>query len=322
MAVSPCQYAGETGPLRQALIGKLMKPNHPIHTIAPLLLALSSLTTATGPLYGEPGGKTPPPLSPAALQNIEAAVPTTAAATPARPRRLLVFWRCEGFFHGEGIAGANHALTVMGGKTGAYTADLSDDYAVFEPASLAKYDAVVLNNTTQLKLPVTARQALLEFVRQGKGLVGIHAATDSFYDWAEGATMLGGVFDGHPWGGGGTWAFKLDEPDHPLNRAWAGKGFKLRDEIYQFKAPYTRADRRVLVSLDLSDPATGEVKNGVKRTDHDFAVAWVKACGEGRVFYCSLGHADNVFQSPEVLRFYLDGIQFALGDLTADARPR
>ncbi len=60
----------------------------------------------------------------------------------------------------------------------------------------------------------------------------------------------------------------------------------------------------------------------MKRTDQDFAVAWVKSCGEGRVFYCSLGHADNVFQSPEVLRFYLDGIQFALGDLTADAGPR
>src|SRR5690606_10399621 len=122
------------------------------------------------------------------------------------------------------------------------------------------YDAVVLNNTTQLKLPDAGKQALLEFVRKGKGLVGIHAATDSFYDWPEGAAMLGGLFDGHPWGAGGTWAFKLDEPAHPLNAAWVGKGFKLQDEIYQFKSPYTRADRRVLVSLDLSDAATGGVE--------------------------------------------------------------
>jgi len=149
----------------------------------------------------------------------------------------------------------------------------------------------------------------------------MHAATDSFYDWPEGAAMLGGLFDGHPWGAGGTWAFKLDEPNHALNRAWAGKGFKLRDEIYQFKAPYTRADRRVLVSLDLSDAATGGVKNGVKRTDKDFAVAWIKNQGQGRVFYCSLGHAENVFQDSGVLGFYLDGIQFALGDLKADANP-
>jgi type 1 glutamine amidotransferase len=181
----------------------------------------------------------------------------------------------------------------------------------------------MLNNTTQLKLPDAGKkQALLDFVHDGKGLVGIHAATDSFYDWPEGAALLGGLFDGHPWGAGGTWAFKLDEPAHPLNRAWGGKGFKLQDEIYQFKAPYTRADRRVLVSLDLSDPATGGVKDGVKRTDQDFAVAWIKAQGQGRVFYCSLGHAANVFQEPAVLRFYLDGIQFAAGDLSADASPR
>jgi type 1 glutamine amidotransferase len=267
--------------------------------------------------------KTPPQLPPAVLQQIEAALPAAATAKAKQPRRVLVFWRCEGFFHGEGISGANYALAAMGRKTGAFTVDLSDDYTTFEPASLAKYDALVLNNTTGLKLPDAAKQqALLDFVKKGKGLVGIHAATDNFNDWPEAAAMVGGLFDGHPWGGGGTWAFKLDEPMHPLNQAWGGKGFKLQDEIYQFKAPYTRTDRRVLVSLDLSDPATGNIKPGVKRTDADFAVAWIKKEGEGRVFYCSLGHADNVFRDPAVLRFYLDGVQYAVGDLEADARPR
>jgi hypothetical protein len=96
-------------------------------------------------------------------------------------------------------------------------------------------------------------------VDSGKGLIGVHAATDNFYDWPEGASMVGGLFSGHPWGGGGTWAFKIDEPDHPLTRAFGGKGFKLRDEIYQFKDPYARNDRRVLLSLDLSDKDTGDV---------------------------------------------------------------
>jgi type 1 glutamine amidotransferase len=134
--------------------------------------------------------------------------------------------------------------------------------------------------------------------------------------------MLGGLFDGHPWGADGTWAFQLDDPAHVLNRAWKGKGFKLQDEIYQFKSPYSRSDRRVLVSLDLADPATGAVQNGINRKDKDFAVAWIKQEGKGRVFYCSLGHAANVFQDPGVLRFYLDGIQYATGDLEADASHR
>jgi hypothetical protein len=265
----------------------------------------------------------PPSLPPATIQAIEAAIPPAAAVPPRQSRRILVFWRCEGFFHGEGIAAGNLALELMGRRTGAYTTDLSDSYSVFEPANLGKYDALVLNNTTQLKFPDTDKQqALLAFVQNGKGIVGIHAATDSFYDWPEAAEMLGGLFDGHPWGAAGTWAFKLDEPTHRLNRAWGGKGFKLQDEIYQFKAPYTRADRRVLVSLDLSDPVTAGVKNGVKRNDRDFAVAWIKQHRQGRVFYCSLGHAANVFAHPGVLRFYLDGVQYALGDLEADAHPQ
>ena len=264
-----------------------------------------------------------PELSTADLAKIEQALPVKAAAKPAKPRKILVFWRCEGFFHGGGIAGGNRAIELMGRKTGAYEADFSTDYSVFDAANLAKYDAIVLNNTTKLNLPDAAKkQALLDFVKNGKGLIGIHAATDNFYDWPDAAAMIGGVFAGHPWGGGGTWAVKIDEPDHILNRAFAGKGFKLKDEIYQFKEPYTRADRRVLLSLDLSDPVTAGPAEKGNRADKDYAVAWIKKVGRGRVFYCSLGHDRNVFMEPAVLQHYLDGIQYALGDLQADATPK
>jgi type 1 glutamine amidotransferase len=262
-----------------------------------------------------------PELSAADLQKIEAAIPAKATAVPKQPRKLLVFWRCEGFFHGSGIAAGNKAIELLGQKTGAWTTDISREYEVFEPASLAKYDVVVFNNTTHLEFPdEQKKQALLTFVRNGKGIVGVHSALDNFYTWPAAAEMMGGLFAGHPWHGNGTWAFKLDEPDHLLLRAFGGKGFKLKDEIYQFKAPYTRTDRRVLLSLDLSDPDTGKVKGS--RDDNDYAVAWIKNVGKGRVFYCSLGHAGNVFQDPAVIRFYLDGIQFALGDLAADAAPK
>jgi type 1 glutamine amidotransferase len=261
-----------------------------------------------------------PTLSDADLAKIEAAVPAKASATPKKARKILVFWRCEGFFHGGGIAAGNKAIELMGTKTGAYSTDISREYEVFEAASLAKYDAVVLNNTTNLKLSDAQQQALLAFVRSGKGLIGIHAASDNFYQWPDGAQMVGALFNGHPWGGGGTWAFKVDEPAHTLAKAFGGKGFKLKDEIYEMKEPYSRAKCRVLLSLDLSDPATGGQKG--KRADNDYAVAWIKKEGEGRVFYCSLGHDANVFQEPAILQFNLDGIQYALGDLAADATPK
>jgi uncharacterized protein len=289
-----------------------------------LAVGWSEQATAQGkPAAKRPTAQTVPELSPADLEKIEAALPAKAAATPKQPRRVLVFWRCEGFFHGQGIAGGNKAIEGMGKKTGAFTADIAREYEVFAADNLAKYDAVILNNTTGLKLSDEQKQALLDFVASGKGLVGVHAATDNFYAWPEGARLMGGLFAGHPWGAGGTWAFKLDEPGHSLVRAFGGQGFKLRDEIYQFKDPYTRDDRRVLISLDLADKATGDVavaKGG--RDDKDYAVAWIKNFGQGRLFYCSLGHAHNVFQDAAVNQFYLDGIQFAIGDLPADATPK
>jgi len=279
-----------------------------------------------------PGQKPPkndkqlPELKPAEISKIEAALPAAASAKAAKPRRVLVFWRCEGFFHGNGIAAGNKAIELMGAKTGAYTVDVSADYSVFEPANLAKYDAVIFNNTTRLSFPDAAlRKSFSDFVNGGKGVVGIHSALDNFYNWPEAASMMGGLFCGHPWGSGGTWAIKVDEPDHALTKAFGGKGFKLQDEIYQFKAPYTREDRRVLLSLDMSDDTTAKQAKPVEkggRADKDYAISWVKTVGQGRVFYCSLGHGENVFMEPAVLKYYLDGIQYALGDLPADATPK
>jgi len=255
------------------------------------------------------------PLPEGEIQKITEAAPDSATAKPAKSRKLLVFWLCEGFFHGS-IGHGNAALEIMGKKTGAFDTVISDDKAVFTPDVLKQFDAVMLNNTTRLKLDEKQREALMSFVTGGKGICGIHAATDNFYEWPEGAEMMGGLFAGHPWGGGGTWAVKLDEPKHPLNKAFGGKGFLVKDEIYKMKDPYSREKLRVLLSLDMS-----KKRNRKGREDNDNAIAWIHEQGKGRVFYCSLGHNNHIFQTPAILQHYLDGIQYAMGDLKADATP-
>jgi len=255
------------------------------------------------------------PLPEGEIQKITEAAPDSATAKPAKSRKLLVFWLCEGFFHGS-IGHGNAALEIMGKKTGAYDTVISDDKAVFTPEVLKQFDAVMLNNTTRLKFDEKQRDALMSFVTGGKGICGIHAATDNFYEWPEGAEMMGGLFAGHPWGGGGTWAVKLDEPKHPLNKAFGGKGFLVNDEIYKMKDPYSREKLRVLLSLDMS-----KKRNRKGREDDDNAIAWIREQGKGRVFYCSLGHNNHSFQTPAILQHYLDGVQYAMGDLKADATP-
>jgi type 1 glutamine amidotransferase len=82
------------------------------------------------------------------------------------------------------------------------------------------------------------------------------------------------------------------------------------------------------MSLDLADPATAAVTRGIPgkepthRPDKDFAVSWVKRYGAGKVFYAVFGHITGPFQNPAVLQFYLDGIQYAVGDLDVDDTPK
>ena len=265
-------------------------------------------------------------ISPEELKKIEAAVPAKATAKPSAPRKLLVFSRGKGNVHTAIPYGAK-ALELMGKKTGAFEAVHSVDPAVFKPDSLKRFDAICFNNSNRMdffKDPALAK-SVIDFVKGGKGVVGIHSATTNFsarwaLEWPEGAEMLGGIFNGHPWHEKVT--IKVDEPDHPLNAAFKGEPFEITDEIYQFTGPYSRKKLRVLLSLDLTrTKVTAGHRKRMKRTDNDYAVSWVRKFGAGRVFYCSLGHEHSVFWNPAVLKHYLDGIQFALGDLRADATP-
>ncbi|MEM1442847.1 MAG: ThuA domain-containing protein, partial [Verrucomicrobiota bacterium] len=123
-------------------------------------------------------------------------------ADPAKPRKVLVFYRCEGFIH-TSIPFGNYAMEALAEATDAFSVDLTDQYDVFTKENLAKYDGIVFNNTTNLNPSEPQRAAIIDFIESGKGIIGFHAAADNFKGWDEGIAMIGGVFDGHPWTAGG-----------------------------------------------------------------------------------------------------------------------
>lgn len=275
---------------------------------------------------------------PAAAAKIEAAIPKTPIAKPANPRKVLVFTATRGFRHSS-IGIGSEAIALLGHKTGAFEATHSEDISVFEKNSLDKFDAVLFLNTTgelftpadfdKLDEPAKKRaeetdarlkKNLQEFITGGKGFVGIHSATDTFYKWPFYGEMIGGYFDGHPWGAGDDVVIRVDDPRHAVIAPIGGEPFSFKEEIYQLKAPYSRDRQRVLMTLDTGH--TNMQKDGIHRSDGDFGVCWVRTQGQGRVFYCSLGHNEHIYTDPRMLRLYLAGIQFALGDLKADTTPR
>ncbi len=273
----------------------------------PILLAL--IFTLTHAVSGALAAQRGRGVSEEAIKRVEAALPEKAPAKPAQPRKMLVFSKCWGFRHGA-IGIGKETLEMLGEKTGAYEAVLSDDEAMLTPEKLAAFDAVCINNATTGKAPDEIVQVLTEYVKGGKGIVGIHAATDGKL-----GAVFGGFFSGHPWHE--DVGIKVDDPDHPINQAFQGKNFIIKDEIYQFnKGTYSRDKLRVLLSLDMDN-----TRPKGKREDQDYGVSWVRTLGKGRVFYCSLGHRDEIFWNPAILQHYLAGIQYALGDLKADATP-
>lgn len=68
----------------------------------------------------------------------------------------------------------------------------------------------------------------------------------------------------------------------------------------------------------MDDPNTKNAK-GAMESDRDMPVSWIKNYGKGRVFFCGLGHNNEIYYRPHILQHELDGIQFALGDLKVDA---
>lgn len=303
-------------------------------TFVPSILAIGSALVISAQVFAAekaPAG---------AEEKISQALPDKPYAKPEKPRKLLVFSKTNGFRHGS-IATGKLALAEMGSKTGAFEAVISDDLAEFEIDNLKKYDGVCFLSTTMdvfmppknelAKLSAAEKEAatkrdaqlkdnLMRFIKSGRGFIGIHAATDTCYEWSEYGKMINGYFDGHPWTADTMVSVKVEpgQEKHPLAIMFEGQNQEFEEEIYQLKDPYDSKSVHMLLRLDTEK--TDMTRKGIKRKDGDFGIAWARHWEKGRVFYCSLGHNHEMYWNPKVLRHYLAGIQWALGDYKVEVK--
>jgi type 1 glutamine amidotransferase len=204
-------------------------------------------------------------------RNIRAAIPQKERVFPQQRRRVLIWntpFMDKSPHKGYSIPQAEYAMKLMGEKTGAYEPVVSDDVAMYLPENLKKFDAIIFNNSNGPWIRPTEedmdrlrrygpdldsvenllRKSLLEFVRNGGGIVAYHHAIGGNTHWPEFQNLLGAGYWGHPWNE--EVGVKLDEPGHPLLASFKGKDFRLTEEIFQFRQPYSRKKLRVLLSLD------------------------------------------------------------------------
>ena len=310
-------------------------------TAIAIALAAALLPAAQDPCGGR--SNNPHAACDADVDRMMAALPDRAPATPAKPRKVLVLGRAAGFVHSS-IPLAAKTVEALGSKTSAWTTTVTYEAADVNAANLAGYDAVVLASTTGCFLddPNDAaatearRAALLGFVRSGKGLAGIHAASDSYHGaacfgqrgggsgalWPDFNRMIGGYFKSH-WNDPQLITVKIDDPKSPLTAMFHGREFEIHDETYTyFQDSFSRDNVHVLTSVDYAKMSDADkAKEPNPRTDHDYALSWIRREGRGRVFYEAHGHGERIYAMKPMLEHILAGIQYALGDLKADDAP-
>jgi uncharacterized protein len=179
----------------------------------------------------------------------------------------------------------------------------------FQARNLNYFDAIFFFGVREIDLTAEQKADLLAFVRDdGKGFVAAHSAATAFFSWPEFGNMLGGRFDEHPWGVTDA-TVVVEDSRFPAMRGFP-PAVVLHDEHYQVKE-YSRDRVHVLAhldagKLDLKAPL-------VHRTDRDFAVAWSKRYGKGRVFYSTLGHDIESWDNPIISDMYFQAIRWSLG---------
>jgi uncharacterized protein len=276
------------------------------------------------------------------------AVMMTATLLQAEPKKLLVVTTTTGFRHSS-IPTAEKILAKLAKDSGEFTvefveqppghaatgfpaklkpnasdADKAAEAAWDEklkvalqklsPESLKNYDGVMFLSTTG-DLPIPDKQGFLDWIKAGHGFIGIHAAADTFHGWPGYIDMLGCEFAHH---GPQVSVDCINvDPSNPatahLPKIWTIS----QEEIYQFKN-YDPAKVHDLLILE-KHPETGEPGH--------YGVSWCKDYGAGKVFYTSIGHREDIWDTDPAIpdrknyagiskayqQHVLGGIEWALG---------
>lgn len=238
-----------------------------------------------------------------------------AASVTGQPKRVLYVTHSAGYRH-ESIPVSTEVLRQAAILDGRLEIVATEDLSMLNAATLREFDAVLFFTSGELPISDSQKQALLDFVRAGKGFGGVHSATDTLYNWAAYGELIGARFNGHPW----VQEVRLDveDPAHPAT-AHLAPGVAILDEIYQFR-DFSRERVRVLMTLDAHSVNLGA--DGVNPGTSDFPLAWCREFGAGRSFYTALGHFESTWRDARFEKMMLEALLWLTRQMEGDATPR
>ena len=226
---------------------------------------------------------------------------TVAPAVPASfPKpAVLVFSKTNGFRHGDAIAAGEAMFRDLAAKNG-WSLYQTENGAIFSPAILSRFHAVVWSNASGDVLSDPQRAALRGWIEAGGGFVSIHAAGDNSHEswpWYT-AEIIGARFVGHTlWPHIPRATVRIEAADHPV-MAGLPAVWSRADEWYSFDRSVRGKGYRVLANLDESTYERGGPGSGKLSMGKDHPVIWSHCQAKGRVLYSALGHTGESFAEP------------------------
>ena len=223
-------------------------------------------------------------------------------------KKILVFTENgAGYIH-DNIPASVDMFQKLG-ENEQFTVDVTDNSAVFATPALQQYDVIVFDNTNNDVFDTQAeRDGLMQFVRSGKGIVGVHIACGTEREWSWFTQMMGGTFDFHPQ----FQEFPVWVVDslHP-SIAGIPSPWIVKDELYIMKE--MNPTIHVLMVSDFSSPefkASSSMPNTFGKL---FPCVWCNTFEGGRQWFSALGHDKNDYSNPVFIRHIQQGLEWAAG---------
>lgn len=215
-----------------------------------------------------------------------------------KKKSVLVFSKTAGYHHAS-IKNGQLAIMQLGNENG-FTVDTTSDAAVFTKKGLAKYKAVIFLSTTGDVLNNEQQTAFEEYIRSGKGFMGIHGATDTEYDWPWYAKLVGAQFTDHP----KQQEAKLLITDNThASTSHLPATWQRKDEWYNFR----NINPAIHVVMTVDEKSYSGGKNG-----DNHPIAWYHEYDGGRSFYTAIGHTEESYADPVFLKHILGGIRYVI----------
>lgn len=254
-------------------------------------------------------------------------------------KKVLVFSLHTGFWHWVNPH-TEAMFKILGEKSGAFEVVGSRDLSMMEKDKLKEFDLVVFNNTNSKpdyrnlfvdklsagglmdstavwKKAAELEKNILNYVKKGGGIFVIHGGNTTLNNSMDFSRLIGGSFDYHP--KQQPIHVRISDASHPLVKALPADGFIHTDEPYFYKNAYEELDFKPLLYFNNSEIEAQ--KKGQELTEGVTYVAWIRKEGKGHVLYCAPSHNAQSFENQDLLQFYLDGMQYLVGDVKVDETP-